>query len=112
MVAQGDGAALPDEVGICPGSCLTLPASAGRRAWPAKHRANVEIQLPPDVQEVTNNLELGVSIPAPLRVHRCFSTEAEHTKSKHKVLVYQMHATDGCRTSRKAAKKKLDPQRY
>lgn len=46
-VAQGDGAVLPDEVGICLGSCLKLSASAGRRAWPAKHRANVETKLPP-----------------------------------------------------------------
>lgn len=60
---------LPDEVGICLGSCLKLSASAGRRAWPAKHRANVETKLPPNVHKVAIIFNLAVSIPTSLRAH-------------------------------------------
>lgn len=54
---------LLDEVEICLGSCLKLLASAGHRAWPVKHKVNVETKLLPDVHGVTNNSGLGVTIP-------------------------------------------------
>lgn len=63
VAARGEEAMLLDEVEICLGSCLKLLASAGHRAWPVKHKANVETELPPDVHGVTNKLGLGVPIP-------------------------------------------------
>lgn len=74
-VARAGGAVLPGGAGICPGSCLELSASAGHRAWPEKHRANVETKFPP---KAAKNLDLGVSIPASLWAHGCPSLGAEH----------------------------------